>query len=454
MNSTILLASATTIAGILSLGVTTLRLTREFAVATSFGIFACALLSFLFFPAFLAILKPPKEKHAELVLAGTLSRVMEGLGRTVYRFRVLLVVIALGIVLVFGLLAGKLEYNTDTISYFPGHDRVIQDMYAITDKLGGFDELKVVLHAPGDEQNYFLDAEVLEPVSRLEEELEGYPDISYVSSFVSYLKYLNQVMYGSYGLPEKRSLILLLSRYLKTLQGGDVNPVLSGIIDPEGTTLTLSLRIFNSSTGRFVDERGVRRILAFLEQSIGEIIPGEIDTEIQGISLKYLALSDMIREDLLSSMLISLAAVFAIAALAYRSLKFGIFTLIPLFIGIMMNFILMVLFRIPLDLLTIMVSSIVIGVGVDDAIHFIIRFRQEWKGGPVTPEVLSRTLQVSGRPIFLTTVSIVGGLAVLLFASFKPIVYFGVLVLISLSATCIGTLLFLPAFLSFMKGRR
>ena len=153
-------------------------------------------------------------------------------------------------------------------------------------------------------------------------------------------------------------------------------------------------------------------------------------------------------------MLISLASVFALSALAFRSLRYGLLTLIPLAAGVMFNFILMTLTGIPLDMTTIMVSSIAVGVGVDDAIHFLLHYRRSAITHEAKADALRETLGVTGRPILLTTVSIVGGLSVLALASFRPIAYFGILVVFTLSTACVSTLLILPAVSSLTLGAR
>jgi predicted RND superfamily exporter protein len=126
---------------------------------------------------------------------------------------------------------------------------------------------------------------------------------------------------------------------------------------------------------------------------------------------------------------------------------------IPLLTGIMINVVFLYVTGIPLDALTIMVSSIAIGVGVDDAIHFLIQFRKQWGTGKQDIQMAIRnTMNITGRPIVLTTLAIDGGLLILAFGMFKPIVYFGLMVIITLSAACLGTVLVLPAVLSI--GRR
>jgi len=163
----------------------------------------------------------------------------------------------------------------------------------------------------------------------------------------------------------------------------------------------------------------------------------------------------MVKKDLVTSIMFSLGVIFLIASAAFRSLRYGLYTLVPLLTGLMVNFVLMVLFAIPLDATTFMVSSVTISVGVDDAIHFLFQYRRQREKNPDDMlQVLTYTLGITGRPILHTTAAIVSGLLMLVTASFKPIVYFGILVVVAMSATCMATMFVLPAFLVVDARRR
>ena len=151
-----------------------------------------------------------------------------------------------------------------------------------------------------------------------------------------------------------------------------------------------------------------------------------------------------------TDLLIVFVLVFILTASAFRSLRYGFYSLIPLITGILLNFIFMIIFKIPMDMTTVMFSIVVIGVGVDNSIHFILRFREQArKYGDDINTIMVQALKTAGRPIIVTTASIVGGLLVLTFASFRPITYFGMLVAFALITAAGSTLVILPAILSF-----
>ena len=128
------------------------------------------------------------------------------------------------------------------------------------------------------------------------------------------------------------------------------------------------------------------------------------------------------------------------------SIPYGISTVIPVAVGVMINYIFMWAFGIPFDIVTVGFSSVAIGTGVDDAIHFLLRYRLRRKAKPDQNiiEALHDNLRETGRPMFLTTISVDAGLLMLLFASYTPIKLFGVLMSLALTAAMLATLCMLP----------
>ena len=459
VNKTILLASVTTIAGLLSLLSVSMKQTREFAISTSFGIFSCALLSLFFFPAVLYRLRAPKARQSKQVLKGTLTRVLTSMSGGLLRYRAVILIL-LAAILLFSVFAfTKIEYNTDAISYFPDRARVIKDMHFFARKIGGFEEIGITLSAPDNQANYFLRTDVLNSLSKFESRLAENPDVCYLSSFVSYLEYANRVMYGKREIPQSRGLTLLLARYFKVFAASEEASRILGLLTNEDfSSLTMMLRIYDSADQTFIDEIGLRQVLQELDELQAEFVPAEIEIARWGPLLRYLPLSDILQRNAVRSMVIAALLIVLITAFGFRSLLYGLYSVIPLATGIMINVVFLYLTGIPLDALTIMVSSIAIGVGVDDAIHFLIQFRRQWHkqwadGTRDVQTAISRTMNITGRPIVLTTLAIDGGLLILGFGLFKPIVYFGLMVVITLSAACLGTVLVLPAVLSIGRGR-
>ena len=143
-----------------------------------------------------------------------------------------------------------------------------------------------------------------------------------------------------------------------------------------------------------------------------------------------------------------LVGVLIVAAVAFMSIRYGLVALVPVVVGIMINYIFMWAFSIPFDIVTVGFSSVAMGAGIDDAIHFIIRYRlkRKEKSLPVK-DALKENMRETGRPIILTSLSVDAGLAMLFFSSFRPIRIFGMLMVLALSAAMIATLCLMPPVL-------
>jgi hypothetical protein len=205
------------------------------------------------------------------------------------------------------------------------------------------------------------------------------------------------------------------------------------------------IRIFNGAEQRPIDEKDTRRITGQLDVLLEKELPEGVAWEIDGLSLNFLELSGTMRRDFLVSTLAALAVIGILCSIAFRSLRFGFLALVPMSAGIAITFVLMGFIGIPLDMTTIMMSCVAIGVGVDNAIHFLLRYREEQRKNPDDRAlVASETLRHTGRPIVVTTLSIVFGLAWFILADFRPIMYFGLLIVLTLATSCLATLILLP----------
>jgi len=448
---TIFLASATTVIGFASLLATKTSQIREFGLSTSLGIISCALLSLFFLPTVLSLLKPPALGQTKRVLRGGLHRIMQALSRFTLRYPIQVLSGVVVIAVVFALSVNRIGHQYDYFAYFPNNERLVKDTKYLAKSLGGLQQLNFTLAAPNGEKNYFLSPEVLEKVDLFEQELLDNPYVMNTISFTSYLKHLNRVMTGQYSIPQTRGLILLLARYIKAIsatQSGD-NSFLDVMANEDFSQLTITFRVYNLEQAHYLFEEELSVLAQQVYRDSERLLPPNLKGELWGNSLRFLSVSRIVNRDQRVSLLISFLLIFATTSIAFRSLFFGFCSLFPLMTGIIINFIVMAVFKIPLDMTTVMISNIAVGVGVDNSIHLLLQFRRQKKIYPDDiPRIFENTLAITGRPILLTSASIVGGLLILVFASFVPIVYFGILVSLTLFATAVGSLVVLPVILS------
>jgi predicted RND superfamily exporter protein len=137
----------------------------------------------------------------------------------------------------------------------------------------------------------------------------------------------------------------------------------------------------------------------------------------------------------------------------FRSLAAGIFSSFPLALAIIILFGLMGYMGIKLDIATAMLSSIMIGVGIDYTIHYLWRYRDERLKGLDYSSAIISTLTTTGRGITFNAVSVMIGFSALFFSTFVPIRLFGFLIVVSIFSCLLGALVFVPALILVWKPK-
>jgi uncharacterized protein len=447
INKTVFIAGLTTIAGFLSLLATQIHEFRQFGISTSFGIFICVILTLFYLPAVLSRLPNPSQKQYTMLVKGRVSRFIKSLaGLVVKRWPYFLAVFFIAIA---GFIYAypRVTFETSYVQYFPDDDDAIVGLKKMIQKVGGLDAIYITIDAPEDSVKYFLDPENLRRVDAFETAMKStVPELTHILSFSSYIRFLNKIMTDSDEIPDSAGLIMLLSRYIGLMSQNELgNNDLSLIIDNDANRVTTAFRYASPSDERLSDLQDSQSVISEIE-TYAKILPSECSYTIWGQSRRFIALSKLIESDQRNSTLVSLLVVLVIAWVTFRSFKFGVLALLPILFGIMTNYIFMFLLNIPFDMVTIAFASVTVGVGIDDAVHFILRFKSLYfnRSGSLLPAV-KRTIELTGRPIMLTTFSIIGGLLVLTLASFIPIRYFGLLISLALLNTLLATLFILPS---------
>jgi predicted RND superfamily exporter protein len=151
------------------------------------------------------------------------------------------------------------------------------------------------------------------------------------------------------------------------------------------------------------------------------------------------------------SLAMALIAVSLLLMLLFRSVVAGLISAIPLALSMIIVFGLMGLFRIELNVATSLLSSIMIGVGIDYTIHFLWRYKKELQRGLLHREAIKQTLITTGRGITFNAFSVIVGFTALLLSSFVPVRFFGFLIVVSVFACLVGALVFIPAVCLILK---
>jgi hypothetical protein len=338
------------------------------------------------------------------------------------------------------------------MAYFPKTDRIANDTKEISKALGGDLPYQLKVQAPEGSDKYFLQPENLKKVYEFEEAISQSPDILQDISFPSYVAHLNSLYTGENEIPENSALINLFSRIMVLLR--PKSPGLVGkVISEDSNTLNIYLQCYDSNNND-ITTVGSSAKLEKLMASSRPLLPEGVSITYYGTNPEALRFSNQLMKDQRASQILAYLLVFIIAALAFKSIFRGILTLIPVAIGVMSNYIFMYTFNIPFDMVTVSFASVAIGAGVDDAIHFLLKYTTLKKNNidKTTKELLSQTLRETGRPIMLTTFSIVLGMLMLTFGSYTPIKYFGLLMSTALMNSMLATIFVLPAIILLLDN--
>ncbi|RLW68692.1 MAG: hypothetical protein B6D68_03155 [spirochete symbiont of Stewartia floridana] len=308
--------------------------------------------------------------------------------------------------------------------------------------------------AKNKQKDYFLSPEILLKVDQFETVLDTHPSITNKLSFNGILRAMNKSVNGTEAIPKSRGLILLLYRYFRIIPEDKVAfGQESVIINKDASRITIYLKLADTETFSMINEDGMREFLDFVNKEIQASFGESVETVLWGNTLLVLDSSRLIKEDQLRSTLISIILGLIIIWLFFHSFIYSFMALIPLLSGIFFYFITLYIFKIPLDMTTILVTNVTVGVGLDDAVHFLLQYRKQRAQEPYEQALLS-TLSFTGRPIVLTTLSLVSGLLVLCFASFRPVIFFGFLIAGTLFSAMIGTVVFIPSAITFYEKFR
>lgn len=474
---TILFASSTTIIGFMSLLISSSTAFRQFGLIVSLGVGVCTVLSLTFLPASMTLLHRIKKSIRQPGIHQIMSIPIQDTTSTKYHesaqgWTIIQPIVSIGVtlVLIVGFLISfpNILIQSDFMSYFPDHEPLYQDALEIARIFGGLEPFRVTITAPvvseplttdstknpgSESPPLFPDLTFLQAVSQFEQVvLNQSRDIAHSLSYTAYMRFVTRTLTGSQELPGSEAQLRLAQMYIARFGQNALSSVLRQIIDTDHQSLTLVMRYFDGETTSFQNPASAERVLQVLEENL-HYLPANTRVRIWGSGVQTLTLYNTILENQRSFTLLATLLVLAAAIGFFRSVSLGFMAIVPVVLGIMANYLLMYLFAIPVNVVTLGFASITVGVGVDDAMHLLLRFRYMCQMKPelTQAQALNCALNETTRPIVLTSLAMVSGLLILCFASYSPIRYFGILVSFSLLSTLFATVVILPGYILLLN---
>ncbi len=437
----VLLAAITTIFGFLSLQSHLLPPARQLGLMSGYGITLALILSVTFVPAAMQLLDFPvvlKEDHGSSRVDDLFTR----WGRFFMRRRRVFLG-SVGVIIV-GVATGifRIIVDTNPMDYYRPDSEIRISNKIIDESFGGSAQLSIL--ANGDLQ----EPAFLREIDSLSAYIAQEPSVTRVNSIVTMLKEMNKAFHGDSieqkVLPTTREAV---AQYLLLFSLSGREDELSQFVNYDYTQGQIVVRVNETSSMK------LHKMLYDTRNYIRRNYSTASFPSITGIVAIIGELVDMVVRGQVRSILLSIVAVSTITMLIFRSIVAGLISIVPLTGAVLIVFGLMGYSGIELNVATAMLSSIMIGVGIDYTIHFLYRFRYEVQRGQDAETAVITTLCTSGKGIIYNALSVIVGFTVLLVSGFMPIYFFGFLIVFSISSCLIGALTIMPALMMTIHPR-
>ncbi|WP_020614086.1 efflux RND transporter permease subunit [Sediminispirochaeta bajacaliforniensis] len=247
---------------------------------------------------------------------------------------------------------------------------------------------------------------------------------------------------AKYPVASRKELGNLVSQYL-LLYSGSLDDYANDPLDPDIARMLIQLKTHKTSD--------TDAVIKDINTYVAKHFPEGYRVECTGVAEMEKTLTDMVISSQLVSLFAALLIVFVIVAISYRSLAAGIFGIIPLSMAILVNFGIMGITGIRLDMVTSIIASIAIGIGVDYTIHFLDNYHHERLASDDLELVTRNTILLSGQAIIINAVSVALGFLVLTLSSFVVLRYIGLLVAIIMITSSLAAMTILPVLLNIFK---
>jgi predicted RND superfamily exporter protein len=436
-----LLAVITTVIGLGSLTINRIDAIREFALFACFGMLSLLVILMTALPAAMVLFPLPEgQAQGEGWVDRLLTRFLKTVAQLniTHRRRVAAVLAALVLICLVGIF--RIQVETNPVEYFKAAAPVSRNFHDIYRDLSGSFPVNVVM--AGNFENYFEDVANVKEVARLQAYLETLPGVDKVITFAEYLKLvnyaLNQFDPKDYVLPEEGFELRMAINNFSVILGNDTLP---RFMTSDFSRTNLLMLTHLSSSRDFLQLRDT--ILA----KVAADFPSDLQWDVTGLGLAVSASSHQLTAGQVKSLALTFALVFAMMALLFFSTRVGFIAILPTVFPVVVNFGFMGWFNIHLSVATGLIASIAIGLSVDDTIHYLFRYNNEFKKDLDKDRALKDTLLTVGRPMVATTVTITCGFAILMFSHFKPTGLFGLLMVVTMLSALAGALLLLPGLM-------
>lgn len=425
------------------------------------GVFAAIVVVFGVFPAVLSLLPQDQTKLSSDLRLG----VTTGLARLTARLnnQVLAIYAVITLLSIVGL--AQLKVENSFIDYFREKTEIFQGMTLFDEKLGGTLSFDVIVDLPdepedvdgfddgfgdsfddgfgdgGDDDAYYFTAPKMDLVEEIHRYLDDDPQTGKVLSFGAVVQLARQLNGNE---PIDGVLwAVLYSRIPETLK----DTVLKPFISIEENQLRFNVRVIESDPDLKRNEL-LQRVERGIEEKFGF---SDDQVNVTGVLVLYNNVLQSLYESQILTLGVVMFVIMLMFLLLFRSLAIAMICIIPNAIAAVFVLGIMGWLGIPLDIMTITIAAISVGIGVDNTIHYMHRFRREYPRFGNYRQTMFYCHNSIGRAMYFTSMTIVAGFSILALSNFIPTIVFGLLTSLAMLVALIGSLTLLPQLLIVFK---
>ena len=448
----------TTICAFLSLVFSGIKPIIDFGWMMTLGLITSFIITFTLLPTLLSFMSNNKVKVKE----DTDSKITSFFGKISINNKSIIFLIT-GLVVALSVVGiSKLEVENSFINYFNKNTEIYKGMKLIDEKLGGTTPLEVILKFPEniavesteddefeswddeggkDDEKYWFTKDKIEKIQNVHNYLDNLPAVGKVLSFSSIIEVATQLNNNKpLGTLEMG---VLYSKIPESIKKDIIDPYIS-IKDNEAR---ISLRIIDSQDGLRRNDL-INQINYDLENKLKL---NKEEFKLAGVLILFNNLLQSLFKSQILTLGLVMVGIFAMFMILFRNFKLSLIGVVPNFIAAFFILGIIGLLGIPLDMMTITIAAITIGIAVDNSIHYIYRFKEEFLKNKDYNKTLKVCHSTVGVAILNTSITIVFGFSILVFSKFIPTIYFGVFTGLAMLLAMISVLTLLPSLILISK---
>ena len=455
----ILYTVLTTVCAFLSLIFSGIKPIIDFGWMMTLGLIVSLLVTFLLLPCLLNIFSSEDRIEVQDTEKSLITKI---LGTVAKKNNSLIFGVTFAIVLasIFGI--SKLEVENSFINYFNKETEIYKGMKKIDEDLGGTTPLNIILKFPSkqieeanddefsewdegvenkeDKSKYWFTRDKMDKILKVHDYLDSLPEIGKVLSFGSILRVAEDLNRKEL---QSLEIAVLYSKIPKEIKKEIISPYIS-VEDDEAR---ISVRIRDSLENLRRNDL-INKINSELNTKLN--LKKE-EYELAGVLILFNNLLQSLFKSQILTLGIVMLGIFAMFLILFRNTTLSLIGVVPNFLAAFFILGIIGLMEIPLDMMTITIAAITIGIAVDNSIHYIYRFKEEFKKINDYKKTLDKCHSTVGVAILNTSITIVFGFSILVLSNFIPTIYFGVFTGIAMLLAMISVLTLLPKLLLIYK---